>query len=126
MYREKECPLLAENESLFGGGVEVGNGVCVVLETQAVQFIFGKTLEGDEGQGDIVRTLMRQEVPDQHTAAARNDCAPALGVARESGLLKRIDHIADAADNGHGRRVLFSVPKDTALPFRHISINIEA
>src|SRR5207248_4846219 len=44
---------------------------------------------------------MRQKITDEVAAAARNDPTPLLGILPEKVALKRIDFVANEANDGH-------------------------
>src|SRR5262245_39974585 len=102
VHRSREGALLAKNESLLFGGSEIGERLTVSPQRQAIGFVGRQAVERDQSPGDVVRALVRQEVPQQVPAAAWDDASPVFGVLVERFLLKRIDLIPD--ETGDGRR----------------------
>jgi len=102
---EAKAMLLEGLDALLLRELEVGAGLGVGPEPGAVGLVIGQRVEADQSSGLIVPALPGQPITEQPAAEARNDAAPALGVAAESVSLKRVDLIADkAGDGGQGHR----------------------
>lgn len=73
-----EGPLLAQDETLRLGQLEIGAALRVESEPGTAGFVCRQSIEADQAPGNVVAALMRQEVAPQVAAAARNDVLPIL------------------------------------------------
>src|SRR5690606_28374489 len=80
---------------------EVPAPLFVGLQTGPEPLVSGQALERDQPPGDVVRSLVWQEIPQQVAAAPRNDASPVGGVLPEGLALKGIDLVADDAGDAH-------------------------
>jgi hypothetical protein len=51
-------PLLRQDELVFFRKIEVGRAFSVVTQPRAIRLIRGEALEGDQGEGDVVRAFI--------------------------------------------------------------------
>ena len=96
-----EGPLFAKDQ-LFGlRHREVLTRVGMCLQAGAIRFVRRQRPEGDEPPRDVVGAFVWQEVPDQMSAAFRNDARPVARVLRERLALERVDLVADETRHLH-------------------------
>src|SRR2546421_6768559 len=111
--RLQERAPLVQNEPLRLCEVEIRARLPVGLEPRAVRLVGRKAVAGNEPPGDIVRSLVRQEITDEASSAAGNDRAPVPGVGGEGLALDGIDIVTNEADDGHGDP--FEVGRDAMI-----------
>ena len=99
--RFDERSLFAQDQTLRLRKREILASFGIGLEACAIRLVGGKTLECDQPPGHVVGSFVRKEIADEVAAAARNDPTPAFRVMSEGVALKRVDLIANDADDGH-------------------------
>ena len=102
---------------------EVRRAVRVGLEAGAIGLVGGEAFERDQRERDVVGALVRHEIAEQVAAAFRDDGLPAPGILLERVALERIEHVADAAGDGHGCLLVWM--HHGIQPFRHASVMTE-
>src|ERR1019366_1043771 len=73
-----------------------------LFQARPIGLVRGEAVERDQSPGDVVGSLMWQEVANEVAAAARDDAPPVRCVLFEVFQLERIDLVADEAGNRHG------------------------
>src|SRR5690606_34303408 len=118
-HAAEPAALLAQDEALRLGALEVGAALGIGAQAGAVALVGREVLEADQAPGDVVRALAGQEVADQVAAAARDDLAPAARVVGEGGDLEGVELVADEADGVHaGLRAVKQQGDRTVPPCR--------
>src|ERR1700730_16368566 len=90
-----EVALFPEDESLLVGHGEILERVRVCPEARPVAFVRGKRVKCNQRPRDVIRPLVREEIPDEMAAASRNNRAPVLRVPLEPVMLMRVDLVPD-------------------------------
>ena len=85
-----KVPLFAQDEAAGVRGGEIRARLGVLSETRLVLLIGGEAVEGDQAPADVVGDLVRKKVPDEVSAAARDDSSPILGVPAGAAALEAI------------------------------------
>ena len=120
-----EVSLFAKDETLLLGHRKVRHAFAIGLQSRAVTFVSGETVERNQSPRDVVGAFVRKEVSDQVTATTRDDAAPVFSVRLESIALERIDLIAnDAGDHGFSPALVITVGTQVQFVY-HQNVNVE-
>src|SRR5215472_4632721 len=96
-----EVSFFVENEPLALRHGEVLPPFGIRLYAGSVRFISGQALKCYQTPADIIGPFVGKKVSHEVAAAPRNDAAPILRIFLERVALKRIDLVADDADDRH-------------------------
>src|SRR3569833_660050 len=97
----EEHAVLAADEPLAPGELEIVAGERVFPQPRAIAFVGGEAVDVVEAVGGRRRSLVRREIADQVGPAARNRLPPIARIGLERVVHERIDVVAyEACDHG--------------------------
>src|SRR6266851_156879 len=96
-----EVSFFAKNDPFCLRHREVLTPFRIRFQARSIRLIRSQAVEGDQTPCNIIRSFVRQKIPDKMSAASRNDAAPILGVLLERLSLERIDLVAYDAHYPH-------------------------